>query len=76
MASWLPSRQDAVPALLKLLWGSAVLDTPLSLYRVPAHRSGAPGLGALITGFVSIYILAILWVGQVTDTVPDPYLVC
>jgi hypothetical protein len=76
MASWIPSRQDAVDVLSKLLWGSVVLDTPLSLFRLPRDVSGIPGTGNLITSFVVIYVLSVLWTGQVTEIVPEPYLAC
>jgi hypothetical protein len=30
----------------------------------------------VIVGFLLIYILAVVWGGQVTEIVPQPYLVC
>jgi hypothetical protein len=64
--AWVPSSQAAVQALLKLHGVSIVLDTPLSPFRMQGYASEILG----------IYILAVVWGGQVTEIVPQPYLVC
>jgi hypothetical protein len=74
--AWVPSSQAAVQALLKLHGVSIVLDTPLSPFRMQGYASEILGPLPVIVGFLLIYILAVVWGGQVTEIVPQPYLVC
>jgi hypothetical protein len=74
--AWVPSSQAVVQALLKLHGVSIVLDTPLSPFRVQGYASEILGPLPVIAGFLLIYILAVVWGGQVTEIVPQPYLVC